>query len=125
MAAGTGDIELGTFTVTCLRAGSSELTVTVVRLQDVTQRPIGMGAEHGSVECSGPTATPPPANGDANKDGETNSVDALLVLQHDAGLLAELAYPENCDVNEDGAINALDAELVLQFNAGLIEGLPD
>jgi len=71
-----------------------------------------------------PTPTPtggPCAAGDANHDGDTTSVDAALILQHDAGLLAPLPCPSGGDVNRDGRINAIDAALVLQFVAGLID----
>ncbi|MCH8849655.1 MAG: right-handed parallel beta-helix repeat-containing protein [Chloroflexi bacterium] len=72
-----------------------------------------------------PTATlPPPADGDVNKDGMTNSLDGLLVLQASAGLIPAVPFPDNGDVNLDGVIDSLDAVLILQFNAGLIDSLP-
>ena len=79
--------------------------------------------------CSGskpvPTPTPTPRRaGDVNCDGTVSSIDAALVLQYDAGLIASLACQENADVNGDGNINSLDAALILQFVAGLIESLP-
>ncbi|OGO51099.1 MAG: hypothetical protein A2148_07000 [Chloroflexi bacterium RBG_16_68_14] len=69
-----------------------------------------------------PTRTPTPPNGDVNKDGRTNSIDATLVLQYVAGLLPSIN--QNADVNEDGRTNSIDATLILQFSAGLIPGLP-
>lgn len=69
-----------------------------------------------------PTRTPRPHNGDANKDGGTNAVDAALVLQFSAGLIP--STNASADVNEDGATNSIDAALILQFVAGIIDGLP-
>ena len=65
------------------------------------------------------TMTPRPA-GDVNCDGRRDSVDATLVLQLDAGLLAELPCSATGDVNHDGVTNLLDAALLLQEAAGLI-----
>jgi hypothetical protein len=74
-----------------------------------------------------PTATPTPApanNGDVNKNGTTNSIDASLILQLEAGIIAALDHPENADTNQNGVINSIDATLILQLEAGLIPGLP-
>jgi hypothetical protein len=57
---------------------------------------------------------------DANCDGATNAIDALLILQYVAGKTPALACSENADANGDGQINALDAAVILQFDAGLI-----
>ncbi len=62
--------------------------------------------------------------GDTDCDGLVNSIDAALILQLSAGLIASLACPAGADVNLDGATNAIDAALVLQFSAGLIPSLP-
>ncbi len=61
--------------------------------------------------------------GDVNCDGVVNAIDAAVILQYDAGLLASLRCVENADANGDGLINALDAALVLQYDAGLIDSL--
>jgi subtilisin family serine protease len=73
-----------------------------------------------------PTRTPTPAGlaGDASCDRRVNSLDAALILQRDAGLLAALPCAGNGDVNEDGRVNSLDATLVLQYGAGLLDHLP-
>ena len=62
-----------------------------------------------------------PDDGDANKDGTTDSIDAALILQFVAGLTDP--WP-NSDTNENGITNAIDAALVLQFSAGLVPSLP-
>lgn len=69
-----------------------------------------------------PTATTPAkACGDANDDGEVNSVDASLILQLVAGLIDALPNPDaRPDVNGDGAVTSVDAVLILQLNGGLI-----
>jgi len=63
--------------------------------------------------------------GDLNTDGAANSLDAALVLQHDAGLAplpAEDVYLHAAgDVNCDASVNSVDASLILQADAGLYE----
>lgn len=66
----------------------------------------------------------PALAGDANCDGSVNSIDAALVLQYGAGLLAELPCQDNADVNGDGVYNSIDAALILQYVAGLLPSLP-
>ena len=62
--------------------------------------------------------------GDVNCDGTANSIDSLLILQFDAGLIPSLACVQDADVNEDGFINAIDAALLIQFCACPLETLP-
>jgi hypothetical protein len=50
-------------------------------------------------------------------------VDAALILQHSAGLLASLRCDYAADVNGDGRTDSIDAALVLQRVAGLIQAL--
>jgi hypothetical protein len=59
--------------------------------------------------------------GDADCDGAADSVDAALVLQSDAGLLASVPCHEPADVNNDAAVDSLDAALILQCVAGLVD----
>ena len=59
-------------------------------------------------------------NGDANCDGATNAIDALLVLQLTADLLSVLPCPSNGDISGDTKITSVDAALILQVSAGLI-----
>ena len=58
--------------------------------------------------------------GDVNCDGRIDSLDALAVLQFEAGLLDKLIFPDGGDSNEDGKINSIDALLILRFDAGLM-----
>lgn len=66
-----------------------------------------------------------PGSGDADCDGATNSLDALLVLQADAGLLeASVPCRAAADVNMDTLLDSRDAALILGFAAGLVPELP-
>ncbi len=77
----------------------------------------------GALSCE--TALPlSGANGDVNCDGAVNEIDALLVLQYEAGLAPILPCPSGGDVNRDGAVNSIDALLILQLNVGLMGWLP-
>ncbi len=67
-----------------------------------------------------PTPTPVRLSGDANCNGSTDSIDAALVLQSTAGLIAGVGCPALADVNDDNEINAVDAALILQIDAGLL-----
>jgi hypothetical protein len=71
-------------------------------------------------------ATPPYSAGDVNCDGAINAIDALLVLQQEAGLLPLQPLPcqQNADTNRDHMVNAIDATLILQYSADLIHALP-
>jgi alpha-tubulin suppressor-like RCC1 family protein len=60
--------------------------------------------------------------GDADGDGYVKVSDALVILQHDAGMI-EIADPAAADVNEDADVNSVDARLILQYKAGLIDSL--
>ena len=62
--------------------------------------------------------------GDVNCDGDVNSIDAALVLQLTAGVVAFLFCGDFGDVNGDGNVTSVDAAIILQFTAGLIEPLP-
>ena len=58
--------------------------------------------------------------GDIDCSGLVNSIDAAIVLQHDAGLLGLPACDFKGDMNQDGRINNIDAALILRHVAGLI-----
>ncbi len=130
-----GDVELGEFVFECKEAGESALELTVSVLADATlgaPQPIAAVIQHGSVTCSvepppiaapEPTGEPPASEpdklpGDADCNGEIESIDAVYVLQYGASLIDHVPCPDNADMNGDGVINALDAVLILQRVAG-------
>ncbi|MCH8025709.1 MAG: dockerin type I repeat-containing protein [Chloroflexi bacterium] len=130
-----GDAVLGEIVFECRQVGESALTLEPDVFADATRgapQPIAAVINHGSFTCSAeplPTATPeptaePPASGpdklpgDADCNGEVNSIDATYVLQYDALLIDLVPCPDNADMNGDGAINAVDALLILQHVAG-------
>ena len=67
-----------------------------------------------------------PGSGDANCDGVTNSIDALLVLQAEAELISITSLPclDAANVHIDSQIDARDAAPILQYEAGLLDDLP-
>lgn len=89
--------------------------------QRLVIRPQGAACDIGAFELEGGE---PKATGDVNDDRRVDSVDALLILQFDAGVLGTLSSPGNADANGDGRVNSIDAALVLQFTAGLLDSLP-
>jgi alpha-tubulin suppressor-like RCC1 family protein len=64
------------------------------------------------------------AVGDVNCDGQTDSIDAALVLQYVAGLVTSLPCLDAGNVNGDDTISSIDAALILQYSAALIPSLP-
>ena len=118
-----GDVELGEIVFECKQAGESALELTASVFADATPgapQPIAAVINHGSVTCSvePPTSEPDKLPGDADCNGEVDSIDAIYILQYDARLIDLVPCPDNADKNGDGAINALDAALILQHVAG-------
>ncbi len=67
-------------------------------------------------------AADPAVLGDVNDDGSVDNLDAVLVLQYDAGLIDETGLNlENGDMNDDGIVDNLDAVLMLKTAAGLMD----
>lgn len=66
------------------------------------------------------TELPSPPLGDVNCSFAVDSIDALLILQLTAGLIATVLCEDRADVNSDGDVDAVDSTLILQFDAGLI-----
>ena len=62
--------------------------------------------------------------GDVDCDGSASSIDASLILQFSAGLVASLPCGGAADPNGDGRTTAVDSTLILQFVAGFIHDLP-
>jgi hypothetical protein len=62
--------------------------------------------------------------GDPSNDGVANAIDALYILQYDAGLL-DLPGPalSMADVDSNAQVTARDALLILQYDAGLVPAL--
>lgn len=58
--------------------------------------------------------------GDANCDGVVTSLDAVFVLQYDAGLLEKAPCQVQADASFDGVVNSLDAAIILQREARLL-----
>jgi hypothetical protein len=69
------------------------------------------------------TATPVVPLGDSNCDGQVSALDALLMLQLDAGMIVSLPCGHAADLNGDSNVDSIDAALVLQYLAGLIPEL--
>ncbi len=77
-----------------------------------------------STVTSTPTRRRPVSTlGDVDGDGFITSLDALWVLQYDAGLVAGVPIPEAADMNRDGAIDSLDAQFILWVDGGIILAL--
>ena len=58
--------------------------------------------------------------GDVNCDFLTNSVDAVIILQFDTGLISGLPCKSLSDLNQDYRSNSLDAVYILQMDTRLI-----
>jgi len=122
----TGGGTLATVTLNTFCAGNSIVAFSKVNLSD----PLGNDILPANTSGANATVTgsPPCAAGgvvgDSNCNGTVNAIDAALVLQHDAGLLDEIACEDLADANQNGTVNAIDATLILQYDAGFLDQLP-
>ncbi|MCH8949730.1 MAG: hypothetical protein IIB87_05075 [Chloroflexi bacterium] len=90
-------------------------------------RPAGASTVEANAFIGGAALGSQALRGDVDGNGEVNSIDAFLILQHEAGIIWPPPYSEeyyqSADVNEDGFVSVVDVSLILQFHAGLIESL--
>ena len=113
-----GDVALASLTFRCVAEGTSFLLIKLDILVDPTiggPQPIGATIQNGIGACLGGRL------GDVTCDGLINAVDALLILQFFAALLANLPCDQNADVDGNGVVNVIDAALILQLVAGFID----
>lgn len=76
-------------------------------------------------ELAGATSIESNIEGDVSCDGEVTTIDAMFILQLDAGLISNyLTCAGNGDIDEDGRVGPIDALLILQYRAGIIGSLP-
>lgn len=113
----------GSPTLAQIGAGPGDV-LTPGRPPRVVQRAAGLGLLSGddvdALVCQALAGGEPP-DGDVDCNGRTDSVDAALVLQYDAGLIDSFRCPQAADVNGDGSANGLDAVLILELEAGLLD----
>lgn len=114
---GLGPGELHLLTVNWIAVATSGSTTIDLALKDIADpdsNPIFLMTQ-GPVEISVNTY----ALGDANRDGQIDIIDALLVAQYYVGW-AEISHHE-ADVDGDGNTTIVDALLIAQFYVGLID----
>lgn len=63
--------------------------------------------------------------GDVNDDGETDLLDAVLILYYSVGKPVPIFVEEAGDVNKDGEVDLLDAVLILYYSVGKIPSLEE
>ena len=114
-----GDVRLAEISFRAIGGGGQQTTlqVTIVELTDTASTPLSFDVFNGVV-----TIVP---FGDANLDGATTMVDALVIAQVVMGLLPPSVICEECaDVDEDSSVTMVDALLIAQCVLGLVDGLP-
>lgn len=114
---------IATFSFTCTADGSLTLSHGDGETE-LTDERLGKHRETGpdvlTIDCQEGLPT---LAGDSDCNGTVNSIDAALILQNVAGLLASIPCPDGADANSDGRTNSIDAALVLQVSAGLLDEL--
>ena len=109
-----------TTTVTTMKKPTTTTTITVT----TTKKPTTT-ATTTVITTVTTTTLPPEKKGDVDGDGQTNAVDASLILSHYAristGGRAELSREQQlaADANGDGFIDAVDASCILSYYAFL------
>jgi hypothetical protein len=117
-----GTQTLATLRFRCDDEGATALAITAVEFADATSgapQPIDVNVQHGSINCM-PAGATSNVRGDANCDGQVNSIDALIVLQFVARLRSSVPCPDLADYDHNGQLTSVDASLILQDDAGLI-----
>jgi hypothetical protein len=118
-----GDDVLGSITFRCADVGQSAITLAAPIFADSTPgapQPMSVKIGSGAATCSEQPEEQLP-EGDADCDGDVDAIDGTLVLQHTAGLLADLPCENDVDMNDDGAVTSVDATIILQIAAGLLD----
>jgi hypothetical protein len=68
---------------------------------------------------------PPLLYGDADEDGDIDSMDAVRILEHSVGIsFIPGSQQPAADVTDNGTVSALDAALVLQWTVNIINCFP-
>ena len=112
---------IATFSFTCADDGSLALSHDETELfGDTLERHREAGPDELTIDCQEGLPT---LAGDSDCNGSVNSIDAALILQNIAGLLANIPCQDGADANHNGTINSIDAALVLQLSAGLLDEL--
>lgn len=117
------DVEAGPIlmlTVSCARAVRVPPWLPFLYLRPTSDQPGPALIDGAILPCFEPEPEPRRISSDANCDGDINSIDVTLLLQHIAGLIDSFDCEVMLDLNFDGQINAIDAAVFLQWIAGLL-----
>ena len=107
-----------TLTISCERAVRIAPWIPWLYLLPVDNGPAPTLIAGAILPCGDPPRQP--ITSDTNCDGEVNSIDVTLLLQHIAGLIDSFACDVFLDLNFDGQVNSIDATILLQWIAGLL-----
>ncbi|MBN2441831.1 MAG: DUF3160 domain-containing protein [Spirochaetales bacterium] len=119
-AQGTGpgqDLNILTiYWLTNTTTGMTPLSLVINQIVDETTAPIGESPR----AIDGIVTVYEGEIGDANIDGSTDIVDALIIAQYYVGLSPQNFHLELADFNHDGLVDIVDALLVAQYYVDLI-----
>ncbi len=107
-----------TLTISCERAVRIAPWIPWLYLRPVDNGPAPALIDGAILPCGDPPRQP--ITSDANCDGDVNSIDVTLLLQHIAGLIDSFDCDVFLDLNFDGQVNSIDASILLQWIAGLL-----